>query len=196
MRIKSTKLNRLKTSRRLQLIVAAGLIFASTSTALAFNNLASTQAGDTPVEVTVEDHDKRLTKNESDIAETKDRVTGVEEKTEANTQAVREVEKQVIVVDGKANAATSAAKQAQQAAQAAPAPQPVQTPVPVKTINPRLITAMSAVQQYDRFNNPTMWSCTYTLESGRVINSMQGPACGAVGTEISSDLAVMHGVKE
>jgi septal ring factor EnvC (AmiA/AmiB activator) len=195
MRISLNRLNQIKTSRRLQLIVAAGVIVVSTSTALAFNNLASTQAGDTPVEVTVEDHDKRLTKNESDIGETKDRVTDVEQKTDENTQAVREVEKQVVVVDGKANAATSAAKQAQQAAQAAPAPQPAPTPVPVKTINPRLITAVSAVQQFDRFDNPTVWSCDYTLESGRVINSLQGPVCGAVGTEIGSDLASMHGVR-
>lgn len=188
MKLSLKQFKRIK-SRRLQLVLAAGIIVAGTSTAVAFNTFTSTQAENTPVEVTIQDHEDRLTKNESDIAETKDRVTGVEEKTEANTQAVREVEKQVIVVDGKANAATSAAKQAQQAAQAAPAPQPAPTPIPVKTINPRLITGVSASQQGE------LWNCTYTLESGRTINTMQGSACGAVGTEISSDLATVWGIR-
>ena len=177
----------LRPSRRGWITLAvAGVIITGTSTAVAFTQLNTSTAEDTPVEIKVEDHEQRLTKNECDIAETKDRVDGVEQQTEANTNTVHEVQKQVVVVEGKADAAVNHSRQAQPAT---PAPTPTPQPEPVRTVNPRLIVAVQAVQQSH------VWQCSYTLESGRVISPLQGDACNAVGSEISDDLAAVYRVR-
>ncbi|MFF2056339.1 MULTISPECIES: hypothetical protein [Rhodococcus] len=70
---------KLPSSKKLILAASTGLVVLSTSSVLAFNGLLSTGASDTAVDVKVEDHDNRITKNEQDIAETKDRVGQVED---------------------------------------------------------------------------------------------------------------------
>lgn len=172
--------------RNIILAATAGVIIVTTSSVAAFNQLSTTTAEETPVEVKVDDHEQRLTKNESDIAETKDRVEGVEQQSAANTNTIHEVQKQVVVVEGKVEAQNQQAR-AQQPATVAPTPAP--QPVPVKTVNPRLIIAVQAEEQ------PHVWSCTYTLETGRVINSLQGAACSAAGVTISDDLAAVWGIR-
>ncbi|MBY4210794.1 hypothetical protein HQO42_05345 [Rhodococcus fascians] len=177
----------LRPSRRGWIALAAtAVIITGTSTAVAFTQLKTSTAEYTPVDIKVEDHEQRLTKNESDIAETKDRVDGVEQQTESNTNAIHEVQKQVVVVEGKADAAVNQSRQAQPAI---PAPAPAPQPEPVKTVNLRLIVAVQAVQQ------PQVWQCNYTLEIGRVISPLQGDACSPVGSEISDDLATVYGVR-
>jgi TolA-binding protein len=172
--------------RNIILAATAGVIIVTTSSVAAFNQLSTTTAEETPVEVKVEDHEQRLTKNESDIAETKDRVESVEQQAAANTNTIHEVQKQVLVVEGKQEAQNQQAR-AQQPATVALTPEP--QPAPAKTVNPRLIIAVQAEEQTH------VWSCDYTLETGRVINSLQSATCSGVGSEISADLAAMWGIR-
>lgn len=183
------QLKRIKSSRRLQLIVAAGIIVAGTSSVAAFNTLTSTEASDTPVEVKVEDHGQRISKNESDIAQTNDRIGQVEQQTQANTSAIGAAQERVTVVERKV--VQQAGGQPSQPAQS---PQAGQAPAPaVPTINPRRIVAMS-VNVSGFGQSQTLWNCTYTLEGGRTINTIQAVSCYGPGAEITDEMAEMHGV--
>lgn len=184
-------------SKKLILAASTGLVVLSTSSVLAFNGLLSTGASETPVDVKVEDHDKRITKNEQDIAETKDRVGQVEEKTESNTQAIGAVERKVIVVQGQANA-TAGQVQQMQAAESAPAPsaqvEPAPQAAPAPPVNKRLIVASNGTPQTDRFGNAMGWNCIYELPGQRIIMVFQPTQCSAAGTEIAEDVAISNGV--
>lgn len=190
---------KLPRSKKLILAASTGLVVLSTSSVLAFNGLLSTGASDAPVDVEVEDHDKRITKNEQDIAETKDRVGQVEEKTESNTQAIGAVERKVIVVQGQANATAGQVQQMQTAGSApAEAPtaqaEPVPQVAPAPPVNKRLIVASSGTPQTDRFGKPMGWNCNYELPGQRIIMVFQPTQCSAAGTEIAEDVAISNGV--
>jgi len=40
----------------------------------------------------------------------------------------------------------------------------------------------------------SLWRCTYTLESGRTIKTIQAVSCYGPGSEITDEMAEMHGV--
>lgn len=96
------ELTRFNLSPLARLLVAAGIVIAGTSGVAAFNSLQPTAADEmTPTQIKVEKHDDRLDKNEADIAETKDRVSQVEQKTDDDTQAIGAVRERVVIVEGK-----------------------------------------------------------------------------------------------
>lgn len=181
-------------SNKLILAAITGLVVLSTSSVLAFNGLLSTGASDTPVDVKVEAHDKRITKNEQDNAETKDRVGQVDVKAEGNTQAVGAVERKVIVVEKQGDA--TAMQVAGSAAIQAPAVQSEEASdaAPVNPVNRRLIVAVNETQQLVRFGNPSGWNCAYQLTGMRSIMVFQTTQCSAVGTEIAEGVAISNGV--
>lgn len=171
-----------KLTRRVQMIAIAGVIVAGTSSVAAFNQFATSSAEETPVEVVIKDHDERITKNESDIAETKKRVDGVEQQAASNTETIHEVQKQVVVVEKKAD---NVAKQ-QVAQQAAQAPVEVVAPEPVKVINKQLIVAVRV--------NPNEFGrqCDYTLEHGRTFSEQSGIDCRSVGSIVEPGTMNTH----
>lgn len=193
------RITKLPRSKKLILAASASLVVLSTSSVLAFNGLLTTGASDTPVDVKIEDHDKRITKSEQDIADAKDRVDQVEKKTDSNTQAIGAVERKVIVVQGQANATagqpqqTQAAGTAATAASSAPS-EPAPQAAPAPPVNKRLIVAASGAPQSDRFGNPMGWSCTYELTGQRIIMVFQPAQCQAAGGELSDEIAVANGV--
>lgn len=189
-------LKSLPRSRKLILAASTGLVVLSTSSVLAFNGLTSTGAEETPLRPQVDDHEKRITKNEQDIAETKDRVGKVEEKSDSNEQRVGAVERDVVVVKEK-QAAT--AGQVQQLQQSAPAPAPAAQPAPQAApapapVNRRQIIAVTATPLADKYGVQWGWQCNYELPQGRMIASMQSAPCEGVGAEIPEDLALTNGV--
>ncbi|NDZ93312.1 hypothetical protein G3I13_01875 [Streptomyces sp. SID6673] len=167
---------------------------------LAFNGLSSTGASDIPVEVKVDDHEQRITRSEQDIAETKDRVSQVEEKADTNTEAIREVERQIVVVQEKADTTAGQVQQLQEQA-AAPTPAPVAqaepepTPAPAPTPSKRLIVELEdRGPNYDKFGNYLNRTCIYKVYAGKTITARQLEPCSPVGTLISSDLSAMNGL--
>lgn len=185
------KLATLPRSRKLILGASAGLLVLSTSSVLAFNGLSTTGANDTPVEIKVEDHEKRLTKTEQDLADTKDRVGQVEEKTEANRQAIGTVERQITVVREQADANAGQLQQVQEGvpapAPAQSAPQAVPAPAPVPK-NELLVVAMQQTERHDRFGEFLNYSCAYTVETGQQVSVFSGVPCTPVGAELSGDM--------
>ncbi|MGW5074036.1 hypothetical protein [Rhodococcus sp. NPDC004095] len=179
----------MKSSRGLQLIIVAGLVVAGTSSVAAFNAVTSTDASDTPLDVKVEDHEQRISKTESDIAQANERVGQVEQKSDENAAAIQQVEERVVVVE---RGAQASAGQPQQI----PQPQATQPSAPVASapapINPRLIVGLEV--GLTPSSDAPLYRCTYTLESGRVISNLQPTGCLGTGQEISDDLAAMHGV--
>lgn len=187
------KLTNLPRSRKLILGASAGLLVLSTSSVLAFNGLSTTGANDTPVEIKVEDHEKRLTAAEQDLAATKDRVGQVEEKTEANTQAIGTVERQITVVREQADANAGQLQQVQAQAEAQPAPQaaPVAAPAPAPAPAPKnelLVVAMQQTERHDRLGEFLNYSCAYTVETGQQVSVFSGVPCTPVGAELSGDM--------
>lgn len=185
------KLTTLPRSRKLILGASTGLLVLSTSSVLAFNGLTSTGANDTPVEIKVEDHEKRLTATEQDLAATKDRVGQVEEKTEANTQAIGTVERQVTVVREQADANAGQLQQVQAEAQTAPQAAPVAAPAPAPAPAPKnelLVVAMQQTERHDRFGAFLNYSCAYTVETGQQVSVFSGVPCTPVGAELSEDM--------
>ncbi|MBB1013027.1 hypothetical protein BXY47_3126 [Dietzia kunjamensis] len=185
------RLTNLPRSRKLILGASAGLLVLSTSSVLAFNGLTSTGANDTPVETKVEDHEKRLTATEQDLADTKDRVGQVEEKTEANTQAIGTVERQITVVREQAEASTAIPQPAAESVEA-PAPQqsalqPAPAPAPIPK-NELLVVAMQQTEKHDRFGNFNLYECSYTVETGQQVSVFSGVPCTPVGAELSGDM--------
>lgn len=175
-------LPKFRLSNKAKMLVSAGVIVAGTSGVAAFNMLQPATADVmTPTDVKVQEHETRLDKNEQDIAATQERVTQVEGKTDEAAQAVRVVENRVTVVEQGAAAAPRSAEPV-----AAPAPNPV---------NPRLVFAVLKQEIKDKDGNFALWQCNYSLESGKVITVNQGSACHEAGTEISADIAAMHGIK-
>ena len=171
--------------KKLIAVAAVATIALSTSSALAFNSLSGTGASDTPVEVTVDDHEQRITKNEQDIAATKDRVGQVEQKAGENSQAIGQTTERVTVVERQVAAP-------QQQVAPPPASAPAQE-APAPTINPRRVAAMTLNINGFGQSEP-LWNCTYTLEGGTSFQTFQGYACHVVGSEISDDIAAMHGI--
>ena len=188
---------RLPRSRNLILAASTGLVVLSTSSVLAFNGLSSTGASDTPVDTKVEDHEQRITKTERDLAETKDRVGKVEQKSEENAQRVGAVERQVVVVQQEA-AATAGQVQQLQEHSAAPAPAVQSAPQPEVVseppVNNRLVLAVTATPQVDKYGSQWGWGCSYELPNQRLIVVMQPMACSPVGTEVSDDVALSNGL--
>lgn len=179
-----TKLRSL--SKRTKIVAIAAIVVVSGSAAGAITSIQPTEAEEKPqIQVQVDDHEDRITKTESDIADTNNRVDQVEQKTDENTSAIGATKERVTVVERKVveQANTPAPQPAQ-------TPQAVQAPAPAPTINPRKVASVSVNQM-----NEGLWSCDYTLESGRVINSLQGYSCHVAGTEISADIAELHGVR-
>ncbi|MFI8696733.1 hypothetical protein [Dietzia maris] len=176
-------------SRKLILGASAGLLVLSTSSVLAFNGLSTTGANETPVEV--KDHEKRLTETEQDLANTKDRVGQVEAKTEANTQAIGSVERQITVVREQAEASTAIPQPAAESIEApAPqqsAPQPAPAPAPIPK-NELLVVAMQQTEKHDRFGNFNLYECSYTVETGQQVSVFSGVPCTPVGAELSGDM--------
>ena len=79
----------------------------------------------TPTQVTVQEHEDRLDRNESDIAATKERVSEVEQKADAISQEVETVRERVTVVERHVTA-----NPAQPQAQQLEVQEPVATPQP------------------------------------------------------------------
>lgn len=174
-------------SNRIKLVIASGVVIAGTSGAAAFNLMQPTTAEPvSPTDIKVQEHEARLDKNEADIADTKDRVTQVEQKVDENSQAVTTVKERVTVIE-------KAASQPQSSSEPSVSASP--TPAPVKTVNPRLIVGVSVEDQLDQYGKHLLWTCRYSLESGRIITNNQGDWCSQPGEEISADLAGMYGIK-
>lgn len=175
---------------RTKLFVATGIVIAGSSSVLAFNQFDTSKADVmSPTEVRVNEHEQRITQNETEINATKQRVDQVEQKTAENTQVITNTTERVTVIERQA---------VQQEGARAVAPAPVVAevaPEPVKTINPRLIVDVEVTEQFDRFGNKAGWHCVYTLEQGSSHVQIQPDACYTVGTEISDDIAVMWRVQ-
>ncbi|MBB0996343.1 hypothetical protein G6024_04365 [Dietzia maris] len=188
------KLTNLPRSRKLILGASAGLLVLSTSSVLAFNGLSTTGANDTPVETKVQDHEKRLTATEQDLADTKDRVGQVEEKTEANNRAIGTVEREITVVREQAESSTAipqpAAESAEAPAPAQPGPQAAPAPAPASK-NELLVVAMQQTERHDRFGEFLNYSCAYTVETGQQVSVFSGVPCTPVGAELSEDMIRM-----
>lgn len=173
-------------SNRIKLVIVSGVVIAGTSGAAAFNLMQPTTAEPvSPTDIKVQEHEARLDKDEADIADTKDRVNQVEQKVDDNSQAVTTVKERVTVIE----------KQAATQLQTATAQVASPSPAPVKTINPRLIVGVSVEDQLDQYGKHLLWTCRYSLESGRIITNNQGDWCSQPGEEISADLAGMYGIK-
>ncbi|GAA1053937.1 hypothetical protein [Dietzia natronolimnaea] len=192
------KLTNLTRSRKLILGASAGLLVLSTSSVLAFNGLSTTGANDTPVEVKVEDHEKRITKTEQDLADIKDRVDQVEAKTEANTQAIGSVERQVTVVREQVDANAGQLQQVQETVEAQPAapqpaPQAAPAPAPAPK-NKRLVVSMQQTERHDRFGEFLHYNCAYTVETGQQVSLFSGVPCTPVGSVLSEEVAIVLGL--
>lgn len=108
-----------------KLFVAAGIVVAGTSGVAAFNVMQPATADVmTPTQVTVQEHEVRLDKNEADIADTKERVNEVEQKADNATQEVQVVKERVTVVEKKAESAPVVQQSA-----------PIPTPEPTSMCN-------------------------------------------------------------
>lgn len=178
-------------SRRAKIVALIGVFIATGSAAAAISSFTPSTAEEmSPTDVKVVEHEARLDKNEADIAQTNDRVTQVEQETDENTAAIGATQERVTVVEKKTETVVQQVA-GQQSIASAPAPAPAPAPEPVKTINPRLVTAVVSTEKYDSKGGFAGWNCTYTLETGRVIEHNQGYACHAVGTEIAEEIALM-----
>lgn len=179
-----------------KLFLISAAVIAGTSSVLAFNQYEDSTADVmSPTEVRVNEHEERITKNAADLSVTKQRVDQVEQQTAENGQAIASTTERVTVVERQ----VAIQQETSQAQQSAPAPTLTTEPAPqpVKTVNPRLVSAVVVTERSDRFGNKTGWQCTYTMESGKEFAAYQGldHECHLAGQEVSNDLAVMFGIR-
>lgn len=169
------KIKRINLSRKAKILSAAFIVIAGTSSVAAINQFSQTSAEERPVKIIVDDHEKRISTNEQAIQDTNERVNEVETQTATNTETVKEVQKQVVVVE----------KKAQEAVNTQPAPQnivqaPQTAPEPVKVINKKLIVKATTTPMQSGFQ------CDYVLEHGRTHVEYSGVPCRAVGSELEN----------